>query len=423
MAQTSPRLGQVLVINCGSSSIKYQLLAMPQGELVAGGVVERIGESRSVIRHRGRDQTGQLVEESRQVSATDHREAFRDIEQALRASDGFADGGELIAVGHRVVHGGESFSAPTLITPTVIGSIRALSSLAPLHNPPNLIGIKVCRERFGQVPQVAVFDTAFHQTMPERAYRYAVPEDWYERDGVRRYGFHGSSHRYVASRTADHLARPLAQLRMITLHLGNGASAAAVDRGECIDTSMGFTPLEGLVMGTRCGDLDPAVCFYMQKARDMDAEDIEGVLNRRSGLKGLCGSNDMREVLARADAGDEEAGRAVDVYCYRIKKYVGAYIAALGGLDALVFTGGVGENSPAIRSRVCGGLQVFDIDLDAGRNALSIADVLDIGRENRAVRVLVVRTNEELQIARDTLAAIDGIGNGSPVQVSPPAAG
>lgn len=410
VAEDIPAEGQVLVINCGSSSIKYQVLAMPQGTLVAGGIVERIGESESLLKHRAFNGEGELLEETRRVSAADHREAFRDVEQALRGSQGFADGGALIAVGHRVVHGGESFSAPTLITPTVIGSIRALSSLAPLHNPPNLVGIKVCRERFGQIPHVAVFDTAFHQTMPECAYRYAVPADWYERDGIRRYGFHGSSHRYVSIRAADHLGRPMSELRMITLHLGNGASAAAVDEGRCIDTSMGFTPLEGLVMGTRCGDLDPAVCFYMQQVRDMDAETVEAVLNRQSGLKGLCGSNDMREVLARAASGDEEAGRAVDIYCYRIRKYIGAYIAVLGGLDVLVFTGGVGENSPEIRRRVCDRLDVFGITLDPENNAVVGGEVQNIGQRGCAATVLVVRTNEELQIAREALSAIGGMG-------------
>lgn len=406
MAQAESAEGQVLVINCGSSSIKYQLLDMVRGELLAGGVVERIGEANPVLRHRARNEASDLVDDNRQVEAADHREAFRLIEQALLTSPGFDDGNSLIGIGHRVVHGGESFSSPTLITPTVIGSIRALSSLAPLHNPPNLIGIKLCRERFAHVPQVAVFDTAFHQTMPERAYRYAVPEEWYQRDGIRRYGFHGSSHRCVATRAAAYLGRPLTELRMITLHLGNGASAAAIARGRCIDTSMGFTPLAGLVMGTRCGDLDPAVCFYMQKVRAMGAEAIETILNRESGLKGLCGSNDMREVLGRAQSGDEEAQLAVDIYCYRIKKYIGAYAAALGGIDVLVFTGGVGENAPAIRRDVCRGLDVLGIAVDEDSNERSVAEVLTIGRAGMPVTVLVVRTNEELQIARDTLAAI-----------------
>jgi len=239
----------VLVINCGSSSIKYQLLVMPEGMFLAGGLLERIGQPDSSLRHRVRDENGELQEDRQVVAATDHYEALRRINEAMRTSGALADGRVPTAIGHRVVHGGESFCAPTIIDSSVIGSIRALSSLAPLHNPANLIGIMVCRETFPDVPQVAVFDTAFHQTMPPWAYRYAIPEEWYVRHGVRRYGFHGTSHQYVATRTADYVSRPLAELHLITLHLGNGASAAAIKNGRCIDTSMGFTPLDGLVMG------------------------------------------------------------------------------------------------------------------------------------------------------------------------------
>ena len=399
--------GQVLVVNCGSSSIKYQLLMMPQGASLAGGLVERIGETNPIMKHCSVDPASAGPIESKQaVAAADHREAFHHIEEALRHSPGFDGGAQLVAIGHRVVHGGESFSAPTLITPTVIGSIRALSSLAPLHNPSNLVGMRLCRERFPRVPQVAVFDTAFHQTMPPYAYRYAVPEDWYERDGVRRYGFHGSSHRYVAERAAAFLGRPLAALRLITLHLGNGASAAAVADGRCIDTSMGFTPLEGLVMGTRCGDLDPAVALYMQQSRGLDADSLDRTLNRDSGLKGLCGSNDMRDVLARRADGDEEARLAVEIYCYRIKKYVGAYMAALGGLDALVFTGGIGENASVIREQACYELEALGIALDATLNEAPAKAAADISRSDCPVRVLVIQTNEELQIAHEALEVI-----------------
>ena len=399
--------GLVLVINCGSSSIKYQLLRMPQGEFVAGGVVERIGEMAPVIKHR--DLSSAAASEAphiAEIDAADHREAFHHIDMALRASPGFEGGEALVAIGHRVVHGGESFSAPTLITPTVIGSIRALSSLAPLHNPPNLVGIRVCRERFPTLPQVAVFDTAFHQTMPPHAYRYAIPEDWYERDGIRRYGFHGSSHQYVAEQAAVHLGRPIEDLHLITLHLGNGASAAAIAGGRCIDTSMGFTPLEGLVMGTRSGDLDPAIALYMQKVRELRPEDIDRLLNRESGLRGLCGSNDMRDLLARSDAGDEDARLAIDLYCYRVKKYIGAYAAALGSLDAVVFTGGVGENAPAIRLQICEGLDILGLGLDVQRNDAVSGTAFEIGRSELTVKVLVVRTNEELQIAREAMRVV-----------------
>jgi acetate kinase len=398
---------KVLVFNSGSSSIKYQLLRMPQGEWVAGGMVERIGETAPVITHRGiAAASAPDVPHVAEIAATDHREAFHHIEEALRASPGFEGGDRLVAIGHRVVHGGESFSVPTLITPTVVGSIRALSSLAPLHNPPNLIGIRVCRERFPLIPQVAVFDTAFHQTMPPHAYRYAIPEDWYERDGIRRYGFHGSSHQYVAEQAAIHLSKSLTELRLITLHLGNGASAAAIAAGHCIDTSMGFTPLEGLVMGTRSGDLDPAIGLYIQKVRGLRPEDIDRILNRESGLLGLCGSNDMRDLLVRSDAGDEDARLALDLYCYRIKKYIGAYAAALGGIDAVVFTGGVGENAAAIRLQVCSGLEVLGLGLDVERNAGVSGTSCEIGRSEMPVRVLVVRTNEELQIAREAMQVV-----------------
>jgi acetate kinase len=400
-------IGQVLVINCGSSSIKYQLLAMEQGDVVAGGLLERIGEASPRLKHHGtRAATGEPLELDLAVAAADHGAAFRHIAAALRQSAGFDAGARLLAVGHRVVHGGEAFAAPTLIDDSVIESIRALSALAPLHNPPNLVGIEVCREHFGRVPQVAVFDTAFHQAMPPHAYRYAVPKDWYEREGVRRYGFHGSSHRYVATRAAAHLVRPLADLRLITLHLGNGASAAAIAGGRGIDTSMGFTPLEGLVMGTRSGDLDPAAALYMQQALGLEAGAIERLLNRESGLKGLCGSNDMRDLLHAAAEGSEDARLALDVYCYRIRKYVGAYAAALGGVDGLVFTGGVGENAAEVRRRVCRGLEFLGIAVDATANEARVDQVLDIGQAGLPVQVLAVRTNEELQIAREALEAI-----------------
>lgn len=396
---------QVLVINCGSSSIKYQLLGMEQGQLLAGGVLERIGEVCSRLKHRMPNQAGELSDVETEVSAADHRQAFRHIADALQTSPGF-DVRRLTAVGHRVVHGGESFVAPTLIDSAVVGSIRALSVLAPLHNPANLTGIKAAHERFRGVPQVAVFDTAFHQTMPAYAYRYAVPEQWYEHYGVRRYGFHGSSHRYVAARAAVHLRRPLSALNLITLHLGNGASAAAIEKGRCVDTSMGFTPLEGLMMGTRCGDLDAAVPLYMQQAAAMTADGVDRALNQESGLMGLCGTNDVREVLARQQEGDEAAELALDLYCYRIRKYIGAYTAVLGQVDAVVFTGGVGENAAPVRSRVCAGLERLGMALDEEQNGWPVVETHEIGRSTMPVGVLVIRTNEELQIARDALAVV-----------------
>lgn len=398
---------RVLVINCGSSSLKYQLLAMAEERILGGGLLERIGEGNSLLRHRVDDGTGLFAESVHEVVAGDHREAFHRIGEAMRSS-GLLGKGDLTAIGHRVVHGGESFSAPTLIDSAVIESIRALGQIAPLHNPANLIGIEICRETFSEVPQAAVFDTAFHQTMPPHAYRYAVPAEWYSRHGIRRYGFHGSSHRYVAGRAAEYLGRPLEKSNLITLHLGNGASAAAIANGRCVDTSMGFTPLEGLVMGTRSGDLDPAIPLHMQRVSRLSAEAVDHVLNHEAGLKGLCGANDFRQVLVREEAGDGLARLALELYCYRVKKYIGAYCAALGEIDAVVFTGGVGENAPRVRDLACGGLERLGIAVDGAANRSAAGEVSEIGRPGMATRLLVIRTNEELQIAREALAAIRG---------------
>lgn len=408
MAPTSIQrdVATVLVINCGSSSIKYALLAMNQGRLLASGLLEKIGESSSQLRHRMENAEGELVESKQGIEAADHRSAFAHIADILRTAGVFAAGKGPDAIGHRVVHGGEAFSAPVCINQKVIDEIRRLNPLAPLHNPANLVGIESCLEIFPSVAQIAVFDTAFHQTMPSCAYRYAVPNDWYERYGIRRYGFHGTSHRYIADRAAAYLKRPLNELKLITLHLGNGASAAAIRHGLCIDTSMGFTPLEGLVMGTRSGDLDAAVPLFLQNALDESPQAVEKALNKESGLKGLCGSNDLREVLARDQAGEEQAHLALEIYCYRIKKYIGAYFAALGGLDALVFTGGVGENAGAVRSRICEGLEQLGVAIDPELNNRSLDFIQEIGRSNQPVRILAVRTNEELQIARETMAAL-----------------
>ena len=369
----------VLVINCGSSTVKYQLLAADAGRLLAGGVEE--------------------------VPARDHRGAFGRIGAALSRSGALAAGSPA-AIGHRVVHGGERFQAPARIDAAVCAAIRELAVLAPLHNPANLIGIEVCREAFPDVPQVAVFDTAFHQTLPAHAYRYAVPEAWYRRFGVRRYGFHGTSHRWVAERAAEALGRPLAALNLITLHLGNGASAAAIRAGRCVDTSMGLTPLEGLVMGTRSGDLDPAVPLFVQRAAGLAPEAADAALNESSGLLGLAGTSDMRELLAREDAGDARARLALELYCYRIRKYLGAYSAVLGRVDAVVFTGGIGENSARVRSLACTGLELLGIAVDERANGAAAGEVAEIGSPGTPVRALVVRTNEELQIARETLATL-----------------
>jgi acetate kinase len=379
----------VLVVNCGSSSIKYQLIAVRGERRLAAGVLERIGEP---------------------GAARDHSEGFRRIADELR---GRGARGALVAIGHRVVHGGERFRAPTRIDARVRAALGALAAFAPLHNPASLVGIEACEAAFPGVPEVAVFDTAFHQTLPAHAYRYAVPEAWYTRHGVRRYGFHGTSHRYVAERAAEALGRPLAALRLVTLHLGNGASAAALEGGRCVDTSMGLTPLEGLVMGTRSGDLDPAVPLFLQRAAGLSPEAVDEALNEASGLRGLCGSSDMREVLAREAAGDERAELALAVYVHRLRKCVGAYFAVLGSLDALVFTGGVGENAARVRALACAGLERLGIEVDPARNEQAAGPLAAIERAGAPVRVLVVRTDEELQIARETLATVRTAGGGA----------
>lgn len=395
----------ILVINSGSSSVKYQLFDLQDGRVVMSGLVERIGEAESRLRHRWRH-GGEARELVRDAAVADHQHAFEAIGAAMRDSGSLVDVARLDGIGHRVVHGGEEFTQPTLIDADVVARIRALGPLAPLHNPANLSGIEVCLRLFPELPQVAVFDTAFHQTMPAHAYRYALPEAWYREQRVRRYGFHGTSHQYVARAAAAFLQQPLASLNLITLHLGNGASAAALQRGACIDTSMGLTPLEGLIMGTRCGDIDPAIPFYISAATGATCAELDLKLNRDSGLKGICGFNDMREIQQRAEAGDAKARLAIDMYCYRIRKYIGAYVAVLGRVDALVFTGGIGENSALIRAQACTGLEQLGIIIDANRNETRCDGPFAIQSDAGRVRVLVVPTNEELEIAQQTLECI-----------------
>jgi acetate kinase len=395
----------ILVINSGSSSIKYQILDMTAGTVLAGGSLERIGEPESRLIHHWQDAAGARREITRRGPVPDHAHAFELIATVMRES-GTPGQLALEAIGHRVVHGGERFRAPTVIDREVVEALRAIGTLAPLHNPPNLTGIEICLRLFPQVPQVAVFDTAFHQTLPAPAFRYAVPDAWYQTHHVRRYGFHGTSHAYVARQAAACLQQPLASLGLITLHLGNGASAAAIQAGQCVDTSMGFTPLEGLMMGTRSGDIDPAILIYLNRETGIGLEDLDYQLNQESGLKGICGVNDMREAQRLAAAGDERARLAIDMYCYRIRKYIGAYYAVLGRLDALVFTAGIGENSPSIRKQSCAGLDRLGIRIDDARNAQAGAGVIEIQTEDAPVRVLVVPTNEELEIAHQTRACL-----------------
>ncbi|MGD8990420.1 MAG: acetate kinase [Desulfobacterales bacterium] len=397
---------KILVINSGSSSIKYRLFDMTAKTVLASGLVEQIGEEQSRLSHKTRNARGKMDEIVKNVVVADHREGFELIGATLSQTGALQNTGELSAIGHRVVHGGEEFKKPTFVDKQVMDTICRLSPLAPLHNPANLLGIEVAMQSAPQVPQVAVFDTAFHQSLPEKAYRYAIPQDLYEAHQVRRYGFHGTSHHYVAGQAANLLGRPLHALNLITLHLGNGASAAAVKEGKSIDTSMGMTPLEGLIMGTRCGDIDPAIIFYLRRKTGMTRDEMEALLNRSSGLKGICGVNDMRKIEKMASQGDTRALLAIEMVCYRIKKYIGAYFAILGRLDALVFTAGIGERSPLVRERSCRDLTHLGIIIDPQKNDRTSKKSFEIQTNNSTVRILVIPTNEEYEIAEQTVGCL-----------------
>jgi acetate kinase len=399
---------RILVINSGSSSIKYQLFDMGDSSVLTSGLLERIGEGTSHLKYRWRNDKGGYEDADWEGRIADHREGMRLISDVTARLGGLRDLSELSGIGHRVVHGAEAFREPVIIDDRVIECVREMVPLAPLHNPANLTGIEVARSLCPGVPQVAVFDTAFHQSMPPGAYRYAIPKNLYETLRVRRYGFHGTSHAYVAKQAASHLGRPLAEVNLITLHLGNGASATAVKGGLSVDTSMGMTPLEGLVMGTRCGDIDPAIHFYLYRTSRMSFEQIESLLNKESGLKGICGVNDMREVGRLADGGDQDADLAIEIFCRRIKKYIGAYYAVLGALDAVVFTGGIGENAAFIRNRSCQGLEALGIVISAVRNGSPSRLTREIQAEDSKIKILVVPTNEELEIAVQTARTISG---------------
>jgi acetate kinase len=390
---------KILVINAGSSSLKFELFEMPERTVVANGLLQRIGEEQSELRL--------SVEGRRQQTSlhvADHSAGLRLIMDHLidSAHGGLADVKEIGAVGHRVVHGGEAFVEPALITDEVVQVIRDHEALAPLHNPPNLRGIEVARALLPGIPQVAVFDTAFHQTMPAHAYTYALPVELYREHRVRRYGFHGTSHRYVTLRAAELLGRPTGAVNLITCHLGNGASVAAVKGGKAVDTSMGLTPLEGLVMGTRCGDIDPAIIFYLERVAGMSGAEIDKLLNKKSGLLGLSGiSNDVRTLLQAEADGDQQARLALEIYCYRVKKYIGAYTAALGEVSAVVLTAGVGENAASIRERILEGMAPLGYQLDPAKNREARGKELDVATADSPVRILVIPTDEELMIALD----------------------
>jgi len=395
---------KILVINTGSSSIKYELFDMKDQRVLASGRAEKIGEGNGLLTHRVMPPEGASLSKIEKGVIADHHAGLTRIVDLLIDHDfgAIADKAEIAAVGHRVVHGGEAFKEPTLIDETVIAAIEANVPLAPLHNPSNLTGIAVARSIFQQAPQVAVFDTAFHQTIPMRAYLYAIPFDLYAQHKVRRYGFHGTSHAYVTEQAANYLDLELAAINVITIHIGNGVSMAAVQKGRCIDTSMGITPLAGLMMGTRSGDVDPALPFFLMRHLGLTLEACQDLLNTRSGLKGICDTNDMREILALREQGDERAQIALDLYTYRIKKYLGAYWAALGRLDAVVFTAGIGENAPYVRSCCCEGLQGLGLVVDADRNQDAKEGIHDISADGSRVSVLVVPTNEALRIAQET---------------------
>ncbi|MBI5057156.1 MAG: acetate kinase [Nitrospirae bacterium] len=401
---------KVLVINSGSSSIKYQVFDAVEFSVLATGLLERIGEHNSRLVHRWRESSGSFVERIYGGQVSDHRQGLILVDTVIEESGIIGNRNELSGIGHRVVHGGEIFHEPVLIDNTVVDSVRRLLPLAPLHNPANLMGIEASLEHMPDVPQVAVFDTSFHQTMPEHAFLYALPYELYTEHHVRRYGFHGTSHQYVANRAAGHLGRPLLELDLITLHLGNGASAAALKGGKSIDTSMGMTPLEGLIMGTRCGDIDPAIQFYLSRSAGKTSDELESLLNHESGLLGICGANDMREIQRSAEQGNKRARLAITMFCYRIKKYIGAYYAVLGRVDAIVFTGGIGENASQVRKGSCEGLDCLGIMIDDDKNKLQYEGVFEIQRAEGQVKLLVVPTNEELAIARQTMQIISASG-------------
>jgi acetate kinase len=397
---------KILVLNSGSSSIKFRLFHVDDWRVAASGAATRIGEASGRIVVSWTDAAGETRSREEASAIESHHAGMQRIGAALHETGVLGGADELLAVGHRVVHGGEAFHAPTVVDDDVIAAIRQMIPLAPLHNPANLDGILVARELFPGVPQVAVFDTAFHQTMPRTAYRYAIPGYLYREHHVRRYGFHGTSHHYVAKQAAQMLGKPLSQCNLITLHLGNGASATAIRDGASVDTSMGMTPLEGLVMGSRCGDIDPAVHFYLCRHLGFDNDTLDDLLNRQSGLLGLCGVNDMREVHRLAEGGDEDAELALGVTCHRLKKYIGAYAALLGRVDALVFTGGIGENDAEIRDCACAGLQQLGILLGGDRNPQPLASRGLISAAESRVKVFVIPTDEELEIAHETREAL-----------------
>ena len=391
---------KVLVINCGSSSLKYQMLDMTNEVLLCKGLVERIGIEGSVITH---EKTG-MDKYKLVVPMENHKDAIGHVLEALVNEEHgvIKDMSEIGAVGHRVVHAGEKYAESVRIDDSVIAALEECVELAPLHNPPNLLGIAACKELMPETPMVGVFDTAFHQTMPPESYIYAIPYEYYEKYGVRRYGFHGTSHKYVAERAADMMNVDIKDLKIITCHLGNGASVSAIKRGKVMDTSMGFTPLEGLVMGTRSGDIDPAIVTYIRQKEDLAPGEFNEILNKKSGVLGISGiSSDFRDLEVAAEEGDERAMLAIKVFVHKVRSYIGSYIAEMNGVDAIVFTAGVGENAIGMRDLICNDLGNLGIKLDLVKNKVRGKETI-ISREDSKVTVMLIPTNEELMIARDT---------------------
>jgi len=393
----------ILIINAGSSSVKFTLFKKDDLKMVADGVVERIGLKGTKIHTKNAE--GERA--SKETHVADTRQAVGLIADLLtdKNDSDIQPGVDIAGIGHRVVHGGEMINSSVVVDDRVKQIVKECFELAPLHNPPNLEGIEACEDIFPGVPQVAVFDTAFHTTLPEYAYLYGLPYALYKEDKIRRYGFHGTSHQYVCRTAADFLNRPLEELKIISCHLGNGCSITAVDGGRSIDTSMGFTPLEGLMMGTRCGDLDPAIVFYLMEHKQLDPRQINDLLNKQSGLLGLAGigSSDLRDIFEASESGNQQTNTAIGVFTYRIKKYIGAYAFALGGIDAVVFTAGIGENSPGIREMVCRGLEGLGIVMDTEKNVAGNLAEREIQHNDSRVKILVIPTNEEKQIALQTL--------------------
>lgn len=390
---------KVLVINAGSSSLKYQLIDMDTNDVLAKGLCERIGIEGSMLTHQA---NGNKI--PMEIPMKDHSDAINAVIAALVSKEHgvIADMSEISAVGHRVVHGGEEFSGSVKVTEAVKNALEKCIELAPLHNPPNLTGIAACEKAMPGVPQAAVFDTAFHQTMPKSSYLYALPYEYYEKYQVRRFGFHGTSHKYVSQRAAKMLGKPIEELKIVTCHLGNGSSITAVKNGKSFDTTMGFTPLPGTLMGTRCGDIDPAIVTYIMNKEGISAKEIDSIMNKQSGIFGVSGvSSDFRDVSAAADSGNERAKVGLEMFYHQIRKYIGAYAAAMGGLDAVVFTAGIGENDKTLRKEVISQLGFLGLGIDDEKNAIR-GEEIDISSKDATVKTLVIPTNEELMIAIET---------------------